>query len=103
MLTDHDFDNLDLSFSGIEVVSETTEEESAAAEGQKPELTQGVTVAYTTPQAKVSLSACLSAHFYACLLSYLLVCLLACQPACLPFCQAIWLFVHFSTFVSIYP
>ncbi|XP_012938779.1 ubiquitin-like modifier-activating enzyme 5 [Aplysia californica] len=35
----------------IEVVSETTEEEAEAAEGEKPELTQGVTVAYTKPAA----------------------------------------------------
>lgn len=33
----------------IEVVSETTEEEMQAAEGDKPQLTQGVTVAYTKP------------------------------------------------------
>lgn len=34
---------------GISVVSETTEEESRLAEGERPELTQGVTVAYTKP------------------------------------------------------
>lgn len=34
---------------GISVVSETTEEELRLAEGEKPELTQGVTVAYTKP------------------------------------------------------
>lgn len=33
----------------IEVVSETTEEELQAAEGDKPQLTEGVTVAYTKP------------------------------------------------------
>lgn len=33
----------------IEVVSETTEEEMQAAEGDKPQLTEGVTVAYTKP------------------------------------------------------
>ena len=34
---------------GIELVSETTEEELKANEGQLPELTTGVTVAYTKP------------------------------------------------------
>lgn len=34
---------------GISVVSETTEEELRLAEGEKPQLTQGVTVAYTKP------------------------------------------------------
>ncbi|XP_059158823.1 ubiquitin-like modifier-activating enzyme 5 [Physella acuta] len=33
----------------IEIVAETTEEEALAAEGKKPELTEGVTVAYTKP------------------------------------------------------
>lgn len=37
----------------IEVVSETTEEELKAAEGDRPKLTEGVTVAYTKP-AKTS-------------------------------------------------
>ena len=36
-------------FAGICIVSETTEEELRLAEGEKPELTQGVTVAYTKP------------------------------------------------------
>ncbi|CAL1532041.1 unnamed protein product [Lymnaea stagnalis] len=38
----------------IEIVSETTDEEARAAEGDKPELTEGVTVAYTKPSAQVS-------------------------------------------------
>ena len=38
-----------LCIAAIEVVSETTAEELAAAEGDKPELTKGVRVAYTTP------------------------------------------------------
>lgn len=33
----------------IQLVSETTEEELKAAEGDKPELTEGVRVAYTKP------------------------------------------------------
>lgn len=33
----------------IEIVSETTEEELKQAEGEKPQLTEGVTVAYTKP------------------------------------------------------
>uniref|UniRef100_A0A0B6YR22 Ubiquitin-like modifier-activating enzyme 5 n=2 Tax=Arion vulgaris TaxID=1028688 RepID=A0A0B6YR22_9EUPU len=36
----------------IEIVSETTEEESQAAHGVMPVLTEGVTVAYTTPVAQ---------------------------------------------------
>ena len=36
-------------FAGICIVSETTEEELRLAEGERPELTQGVTVAYTKP------------------------------------------------------
>lgn len=38
---------------GISVVSETTEEELRLAEGERPELTQGVTVAYTKPAPTV--------------------------------------------------
>ncbi|XP_059158808.1 ubiquitin-like modifier-activating enzyme 5 [Physella acuta] len=38
----------------IEIVAETTEEEALAAEGKKPELTEGVTVAYTKPDTQVS-------------------------------------------------
>ncbi|CAG5130394.1 unnamed protein product, partial [Candidula unifasciata] len=38
----------------IEIVSETTEEESRAAEGERPVLTEGVTVAYTKPVAQVN-------------------------------------------------
>ncbi|BFZ21745.1 hypothetical protein BsWGS_24784 [Bradybaena similaris] len=37
----------------IEIVSETTEEESKAAEGERPVLTEGVTVAYTKPATQV--------------------------------------------------
>lgn len=37
------------SFPEIEVVSEITEEELKAAEGDKPVLTAGITVAYTKP------------------------------------------------------
>ena len=41
--------------SGISLVSETTEEELSKAEGETPELTTGVKVAYTTPASdKVS-------------------------------------------------
>lgn len=40
--------------AGIEIVAETTEEEALAAEGKKPELTEGVTVAYTKPVTQVS-------------------------------------------------
>ncbi|KAK3789924.1 hypothetical protein RRG08_004036 [Elysia crispata] len=36
----------------IELVSETTEDEAKAAEGDKPQLTEGVTVAYTKPAAQ---------------------------------------------------
>ena len=38
-----------LMIIGIELVSETTEEEQRAAEGDIPELTKGVSVAYTKP------------------------------------------------------
>ena len=38
----------------IEVVSETTEEELQAAEGDKPQLTEGGTVAYTRPTKPLS-------------------------------------------------
>ena len=37
---------------GIELTSETTCEESASAEGQVPDLVQGVRVAYTTPDVQ---------------------------------------------------
>lgn len=39
---------------GIELVSETTNEESSAAEGAQPQLTEGVTVAYTKPASDIS-------------------------------------------------
>lgn len=39
----------------IELVSETTAEEAMAAEGAKPDLTQGVTVAYTKPVPQVKI------------------------------------------------
>ena len=48
-------------FAAIEVVSETTAEELAAAEGDQPELTKGVRVAYTTPAPKEVSSPVLSA------------------------------------------
>ena len=37
---------------GIELVSETTEEELQTAEGNKPDLVAGVQVAYTVPAPK---------------------------------------------------
>ena len=40
-------------FIEIELVSETTEDEAKAAEGDRPELTEGVTVAYTKPAVQV--------------------------------------------------
>lgn len=43
--------HLPLLFIGIELVSETTEEELQQAQGDMPTLTQGVTVAYTKPAA----------------------------------------------------
>ena len=42
-------------FLEIELVSETTEDEAKAAEGDKPQLTEGVTVAYTKPAAQVNI------------------------------------------------
>ena len=38
-------------FVGIELVSETTDEERSAAEGVKPDLVQGIEFAYTLPAA----------------------------------------------------
>lgn len=43
--------HLPLLLTGIELVSETTEEELQQAQGDVPTLTQGVTVAYTKPAA----------------------------------------------------
>lgn len=43
--------HLPLLLTGIELVSETTEEELQQAQGDMPTLTQGVTVAYTKPAA----------------------------------------------------
>ena len=43
---------LSFSLTGIELVSETTEEELKQAQGDMPVLTQGVTVAYTKPAPK---------------------------------------------------
>ena len=37
--------------SGIELVSETTAQERASAEGVKPDLVQGIEFAYTLPAA----------------------------------------------------
>ena len=36
-------------FAGIELVSETSEEELKSAEGSKPTLAEGIDVAYTVP------------------------------------------------------
>ena len=50
--------------SEIEVVSEITEEELISAEGDKPELVEGLQVAYTVPSSEVGFDMISFKHFH---------------------------------------